>query len=344
MAAIDFRKRSRWWGVLLGGVLWTVGCNGGTPTPVSPAPAPPTAESLTITSGTGAIRTGFFADYTLTASMSDHTTQNVTRQAVWTTSDSGVATVDANGRLTAVSNGTVSLNATYQGRSASRPIRVVYNYSGQWNGTYMMRTCDQTGVFASSRYCQNLGPTAFPFALQITQSGDALDVVSGLISLRGLVGPVSGAISGDGRLTLSASYVAVDSGVNMRVEISSWSTTPSASLPMAGSFVQTLVVIGSEGSAIQTNEIVSAVQKSDTALASDLRPGGDGAQVLFEVLHDIRPFVTAHGGDAVCRQPRPERVVGRDPRDRTRQPGCVAGLDQQPGFTVYDQIRHAADA
>jgi len=252
-------------GLLIASLLLSAwGCHGGDPTPVSPASPPPTAETLTITIGPDALRTGFFADFTVMASMSDRTSQNVTRLAAWTTSDASVATVDSNGRVSAVRNGSITLTAAYQGRVASRTIRIVHNYSGQWNGTYVVRSCNQTGVFASSGYCQNLGTTPLPFGLQIAQSGPNLDMVTGLISLRGLVGSVSGSIGTDGTLVLTGSYTAADSGgVDMRVGIPSWSTTPAGDSSMTGSFVETLAVVGSDGSANEMSEIVTATQKLD---------------------------------------------------------------------------------
>ena len=102
------------------------GCGGGGTTPVTPTPpAPPTATGITITSGVDALRAGFFADYTVTANMSDRTTQIVTTESVWTTSNSAIATVDAKGRLTGLSHGTISLNASYQGRTVSRSVSIV---------------------------------------------------------------------------------------------------------------------------------------------------------------------------------------------------------------------------
>jgi hypothetical protein len=255
--------RSRLVGFAAYVLLFTLGCRGGVPTPVAPGPPVPAAETITITSGVDALRTGFFADYTLIASMSDRTTQVVTRQAVWTTSDLAVGTVDANGRVTAVSHGTIGLNATFQGRAATRSVRIVHNYGGQWNGTYVARSCDQTGVFASSRYCQNLGSNPSPLGLEMTQSGVNVDEISGMIALRGLVGPVSGRVTSDGRLALSGSYVAVSGGASQRVEIPSWSTLPAGSFGMTGSFVQRLTVVGLDGAVTQTNEIVTATRRVD---------------------------------------------------------------------------------
>ena len=237
------------------------GCGGGSPTPVAPPPPPPTATSLTITSGVDALRAGFFADYMVTANMSDRTTQIVTTESTWTSSDPAVATVDAKGRLTGLSNGTISLTASYQGRTVSRSVRIVHNYGGHWDGTFAVRACDQSGIFISLKYCDNLGRDPLTFALELTQGGANADQITGMMSLRNLVGPVTGSVTSDGRLVLAGPYVATTGGVNIGVDIPSWLTTPVGTVGMSGFFVYSLTIIGSDGKATQTNEIVTALKK-----------------------------------------------------------------------------------
>jgi hypothetical protein len=238
------------------------GCGGGGTTPVAPAPPPaPTATSLAITSGVDALRAGFFADYAVTASMSDRTTQVVTAASAWSTSDPAVATVDAKGRLTGLSNGSVNLIASYQDRTVSRSVRIVHNYAGHWDGTFVVRSCEQSGVFVTLRYCDNLGRDPLTFALELTQGGANADQITGMMSLRNLVGPVTGSVTSDGRLALAGPYVATTGGVNIGVDIPSWLTSPVGTVGMSGFFVYSLTVIGSDGKATQTNEIVTAVKK-----------------------------------------------------------------------------------
>lgn len=241
-----------------------IGCSAGSSSPVAPAPAPPSASSITITSGVDALRSGFFADFTVTASMSDRTTQIVTPQATLTTSDPSIATVDKNGRLTAVSYGSVTINATYQGRSATRTVNIVYNYGGTWTGTFAIQDCDQSGLFLSSRYCQNAGTGPLPMALELTQSGVNADQISGSASFRGLAGPVTGQVGRNGHLVLSGSYSAASGGATFRVDLVSWETDPAGSAGMSGRFHYKLQVIGSEGAASQINEIVSVNRKPET--------------------------------------------------------------------------------
>lgn len=241
--------------------LMATGCSAGSSAPAAPTPSPPTASSIAITSGTDALRTGFFADFTITATMSDRTTQMVTSQATLTTSDASIATIDANGRLTALRHGVVTINASYQGRTTSRAVSIVFNYAGTWTGTFAVRACDQTGIFLTSRYCQNAQTEPLPLALELTQTGTNVDRISGSISLRNLVGPVTGEVTGDGRLVLSGAYVATTGGFNLRVEILSWATNPVQTTGMSGFFVYKVEVVGSDGVANQTNEIISVSRK-----------------------------------------------------------------------------------
>jgi hypothetical protein len=245
-------------------LIAAVGCSAGSSSPVAPAPAPPTASSIAITSGVDSLRTGFFADFAVTASMSDRTTQIVTPQATLTTSDASIATVDKNGRLTANWYGPVTITASYQGRTATRTVTIVYNYGGTWNGTFVIRDCDQSGLFLSSRYCQNAGVAPLPMALELTQSGANADQISGSASFRGLAGPVTGQVGSDGRLALNGSYTAASGGATFRVEIVSWTTEPAGNTGMSGRFHYKLQVMGSEGTASQINEIVSVNKKPET--------------------------------------------------------------------------------
>src|SRR5690242_373706 len=100
-------------GVALGVAVLSTGCGAGGSSPAAPTPPAPTASSIAVTSGVDALRTGFFADFTVTATMSDRTTQVVTSQATLATSDPSIATIDASGRLTAFRFGTITINASY---------------------------------------------------------------------------------------------------------------------------------------------------------------------------------------------------------------------------------------
>lgn len=86
-------------------------------------PQPPTVNSLTV-SGTSPLTVGQTSQYNAVANLSDGTNPNVNGQAQWSSSNPGVASVGSTGIVTAVSAGTTTITATYQGRSGSVPLTV----------------------------------------------------------------------------------------------------------------------------------------------------------------------------------------------------------------------------
>ena len=104
---------------LLVAVAWVVSCGGGGGTPTTPSnttPPPPavTLGSVTVTAPAPAAKVGDSAQFTATAVMSNSTTQTVTTQSSWQSSNTAVATVTANGMVAAVGAGEADIRATYQ--------------------------------------------------------------------------------------------------------------------------------------------------------------------------------------------------------------------------------------
>ena len=132
-------------------------CGGGSgssspaaPTPApAPAPAAPTVTALTVT-GPGCVagvvgteqlqtlctaeerRPGDTLQLTATATLSDSTTQDVSSQAQWTSTNQNVATVNASGLVTLLATGESDVVAAYQGKSAGHTVRtkLKLRYSG----------------------------------------------------------------------------------------------------------------------------------------------------------------------------------------------------------------------
>jgi len=91
-----------------------VGCGSST--------SPTTVSSVTVTGAAPAI--GATSQFTATAAMSDGTTQDVTSQSTWTTSNAGVATVTTAGVVSGIAAGSVTVGATYQSVSGTDAIVV----------------------------------------------------------------------------------------------------------------------------------------------------------------------------------------------------------------------------
>ena len=88
----------------------------------SSATTPTTVSSLTV--GGSAPAVGGTAQFTSTATLSNGTTQDVTSQATWQSSDPAVATISSGGVVTGMAAGNTLLTATYQSVTASDPITV----------------------------------------------------------------------------------------------------------------------------------------------------------------------------------------------------------------------------
>ena len=98
--------------------------------PSNPSPAP--TVSTVAVSGT-APAVGAATQFTATATLSDNTTQSVTSQATWASSNNAVATVNSAGVVTGVGAGEADITATYQnvaGRSHIAVGRTTYTLSG----------------------------------------------------------------------------------------------------------------------------------------------------------------------------------------------------------------------
>ncbi len=80
---------------------------------------PATLSNLTLSPTSVTIAKGTTQQFTVTAVFTDGSTQNVTGQATWTTSNGAVAGVNANGLATGNAAGSAQISATYQGFTAS---------------------------------------------------------------------------------------------------------------------------------------------------------------------------------------------------------------------------------
>jgi hypothetical protein len=257
---------------LLGVAMAISGC-GGDDTPSAPSsPATPTVNTLTI-SGYKAILTGTSANYTATAQLSNGTNRSVT--PAWSTSNPSVASVDNAGRVEGLTHGEVNLAASYQGQSASMTVNVVHNYAGNWNGTYVIRACDESGVFADLEWCVFGGGSVaganLQYSLALTQGdehGIGLNEVTGNVSLYDLPGNISGHVTSDGRLVIGGTYLVTSEDVTFEMTIGGWDTRPAAGDSMSGGWALSLRAIGLPGNAYEEHRIVSATHTTLTPTVS----------------------------------------------------------------------------
>lgn len=95
----------------------------GTTTPTTPTAAP-TVNSITVTGPSASAKPGDSAQFTATAVMSNGTSQTLTNQAIWQSSNISVATVSNTGLATAIAAGDADIKVTYQGVTGTAHITV----------------------------------------------------------------------------------------------------------------------------------------------------------------------------------------------------------------------------
>jgi len=192
--------------------------------------------------------------------MSDGSAQSVT--ATWASSNPDVASVASNGDVTALVNGTTTITATYQGRTASKTVRAVSNFGGTWSGTYRIAKCDQSAAFAG--WCTGIGGVGavLPLALSLSQGGTSRDQITGTISLGSITGNTSGNVTGDGRLNIGGTFTNAISGTVFVVTIGGWDTRLSGASGMSGGWSQNVRANGFSGNAYQENTLVSMTHTS----------------------------------------------------------------------------------
>ena len=152
------------------------GCSGGSsatsptaPTPPVPTPPAPTVTSLTV-SGTNSVDVGSTTEMTATARRSDGSTEVVSSTADWQSSNTAVATVSSDGRVTAVSPGSSMISAAFGGRSGQLPVEVtagvhIERVTIAAEELTIRGTCDTDSLFESSEDGE------FYFRFEVERSG-----------------------------------------------------------------------------------------------------------------------------------------------------------------------------
>jgi len=105
--------------------------------------------SLNATLGDDRIANGSTTGLTVTAAFTNGTTRTVTRAATLTSNDTSVATIDANGTVTANGTGVARLNVSYEGETVSA-VLTVENATNSSTGSLRLRPGDEFGADATA--------------------------------------------------------------------------------------------------------------------------------------------------------------------------------------------------
>lgn len=156
-------------------------------------------------SGGPSLSSAFF-QLTATARLSDGTSQDVTRSATWSSSNTSIATVSSIGAVTILANGDVDLTATYQGVSGSTHVTVS-----------VPKRYAVTGVVGEP------APTSKPVAgarVQLVVGNYTMTDTNGVFSLAGLpVGRSIIEVSKDGYVTWSNEVNVIDKDIQVSVTL-----------------------------------------------------------------------------------------------------------------------------
>jgi hypothetical protein len=192
-------------------LLVTVACGSSptTPTPTPTPPAAPTVSTVAVTA-TGCTNGSTCAvastlQLSAVATLSNGTTQSVTTQAQWTSTNPSVAEVSASGVVTARNTGSADVTAVYQGKTGGVTISVPppFSQSGSGDNVFTIPST-VTRIRIDATYtgsCQN-------FIVRIsTQPTSLVNVIIGTCSVADTRSPFTGtyAINNGGTVTITNS-------------------------------------------------------------------------------------------------------------------------------------------
>lgn len=107
------------------GAFALAGCGGAkTDTAESTPGNTATLQSIDVTSASTSVAQGLSVQFAATGNYSDNTTRNISASVNWSSSDTGVATIDTSGLATAAAPGAIMISATYAGVTGSRALTV----------------------------------------------------------------------------------------------------------------------------------------------------------------------------------------------------------------------------
>ena len=255
---------------------------GDKPNPMQPdSPAASTVASLVI-SGADYALSGSTTAYTATATFSDGSTRTVTPS--WSSSAEDIATIDNAGRLDGRAHGPTTLTAAHDGRSASKTVQVVNNYGGSWSGRYIVRACENSGIFKDGLDIFYGGPADVPWCQALKRIGSERFLSFTLVQagsnygeIRGTFGPerdslngsgtISGIVTADGRLKLEGTLQVLDWEGDpwANLQLSGWDTNGDRAGSITGRWAQTFTMIGRQGSADEEVELVTMSRTATTS-------------------------------------------------------------------------------
>jgi hypothetical protein len=233
--------------ILMALALVPVACggeNGGTPT----GPSATRASAVTVTVPSTLI-VGQPQQATASAAVAGGAAQSVA--SGFRSDVPAVASVTDAGMVTPVSNGLANIYVVYGGQQGTKQVRVVPGLQGSWRGSYVIRSCSQTGSFAQPpSFCDTFRVNAvLPVFITVSQTADRLtgQFFLGTVEFPAFEAP----IGPDGFAAPSSTRDA--NGVQTTV---SWQITSPQASRLTGRHSQTWRIAGASGEGRIEAEIV----------------------------------------------------------------------------------------
>ena len=233
-----------------------------------------TVHSIAVISSSDLLYIGVSETFTAVATMSDGSTEAVIG-GVWGGDNPSVAMVEVTtGQVTIVGSGMVNIFVDYQGQRGTKTIRGLPNYQGTWSGSYIIASCNATGDFLLSGFCDIFAVgTVLPINLVLTQDQDR---VTGRFYLGDLSSDTTGPVATNGQLLLTGLVPSDPFTVDVVLQLQS--TTPGQ---ISGTLDWLFLAAGFTGSGQLSCNILDLSRTSTMTMAQPTR------HVMTPTLQDL---------------------------------------------------------
>lgn len=201
--------------------------------PTAPTPPPPAVTTLTITPiGGGSLMVGSSAPIATDGGMPTNFTplgafaqfsngSGRYVQATWTSSDDSILAVEG-AQLVARARGTVTLTATFEGKSDTESFTSEGGIAGRWRGSYVVEQCAGSSGSVQEVLCNPAGNSrpvgiaavgnTLPFSLEISETETDLTAI---VSFGNIRGTLTGKNRGAGLFFLQGAIEAAGGAINI---------------------------------------------------------------------------------------------------------------------------------
>lgn len=203
-----------------------------------PSATLPQPDVLVIAPALDALKVG--ATETLNAVLASGDGTRHTVRASWSSDAPEVVAIDDDGRVRALRLGSATIRASFEALVAVRPMRVVPDYDGTWNGEYRVVNCTRLAGSGPS-YCKYFFGAVFPLRTVLGQQGASLGTIDFYSNTGQLTesGQVEARVDPSGALVLTGTARSILSEQPGETRLSEWKTTLAGDGDqMTGSFVR----------------------------------------------------------------------------------------------------------